>query len=124
MFFSRRAGHKYVRRSEPLTTDFNQDVLTQDNVWHNLDLSGIIPKNTQLILLRGVCKDAVFTTGIEIRYPDIVSNLNITELRSITPGNKTIADLWVTPNPAGVVQYRIQESGWDDIDLTVGGWFV
>ena len=124
MFFSRPAGHKYVDRGDPETIDFDINSFVLDGGYHDLDLSAIIPINTQLVLLRLVQQAALVGKGIYFRKKGYTNSVNEDGKRSQVADVYLRDNLYVTPNAAGIIEYWTNLVITDVLEVTVAGWWV
>ena len=124
MFFSRRAGHKYIDRGYITTIDFNKDVLTLDDNWHTLDLSAIIPKNAILCVIyveiRTVEGNIVFT--IITNGPD--DTVNVLPVRCKEGGNSDYVSGTIRPDSDGLIKYCGSIATYTRLNIVIKGWYV
>jgi len=124
MFFI-KPSLKWIDRGDcGPNSDFEVTDFTQDNNWHSLDLSTIIPKNTKLVLLRVIVRHTSKTSGIELATYGNIHDDNVSEVNSIALNVKNFGDVWIHPDSDGKIQYRCYDSDWDKLNITIGGWFI
>ena len=119
MFFSRRSGSKHFVREDPDIYDVSVGDLTIDGDWHDLDLSGIIPKNTKMVLLRVRAKEGTGLKSFFFREKGIRNEPNTSV--GITMGANIFyyGSHHVAPNSEGNIQYLIFPSTWTTFSILV-----
>jgi len=124
MFFSRPAGHKYVDRGDIDAYDFEVGDLTCDWTWRELDFSAIVPANAVAVHLQVIVRDDSAISNLQLRKKGFSNEINIG--RVTTQNN--LASLYahiIQPCDADrIIEYRVTNTTWNTIALTVFGWFV
>ena len=124
MFFSRRAGHKYIHRGDPTDVDFTTVDFIKDDTWRSLDLSSIIPVGTKLVFFRVTCECVNAARNILFRKGGQSSFYNTVQILTQV-GNLIIAvDISVSPDATRKIEYLVNPDTWDVIDVVVKGWLV
>ena len=124
MFFSRPAGTTFVSRGDFDAYDFTVGSFTTDGLWHTLDLSGIVPRNTfavkiELSLLAFEAESATFW-----KAKGIINDMNMVLCRTII-ANKEISFYFVCFCSAlQQIEYNIENTTWTKITLSIQGWFT
>ena len=125
MFFSRPAGHKFVNRGDFNVEDFSEADFTTDNDYHDLDLSGVIPSDTKLILVRVGIINTTINETLRFRQKGFTLAANYSMIVAQEADNMHDLDMWLTPDKDGVVEYRATAVGsWTNITFNIRGWFV
>ena len=124
MFFSRPAGHKFVNRGDPDSYDYDANDFIIDGMWHDLDISSIIPKNAKLVLLRIRFKAIETSKFFEFRTNNQVYINNIVSLYTTVTNIFVCGDVFVTPDSNGIIDYCITTNTTATINVCIAGWFV
>lgn len=124
MFFSRPAGHKFVHRGNPDGYDWTAGDFTVDSGFHDLDLSGIIPVNTKLVLLRAKFKSAEIGKFFELQRKGDYYHVNMFSLFSIVSNQWSCGDCLIQSDADRLIEYAITTGSSPTINLMVGGWWV
>jgi len=114
----------YVDRGDPVANDFVETDLTTDATYRDLDLSSIIPANTKLVLLRIMITDNSVSSMLSFRKNGNSGGYNIARVRTQISGVSNDANLLVSPDSNGVIEYHASNVAWDSIKIVVRGWFV
>ena len=124
MFASGKKGDRFVFRGELAEADFTTEDFTTDGVWHDLDLSGIVPKNATLVLL-----------GVEMKLDTTGKNFGVIKKGIVND----IAKDWLTSQAAnvfirdtltasidknGFIKYYGSNYTFTSLYMSVRGWFV
>jgi len=124
MFFSKRAGHRFVDRGDPDAYDFIVGNLFTDGGWHDLDLSSIIPKTSKLVILRVVAVIATADKYFEFKKKGVTNNKNTSCGYISVASIPCTLDVSVAPNNNGVIEYIFAGGTWLAVNITVAGWFI
>jgi len=124
MFFSRRAGHRFIDRGDPELNDFVWSDLTLDGNWHDLDLSGIIPKGTVLVLLRVANENDIVGAAFDCRRKGCVYQRNFSAVHCFVSNLYNNQDVLVIPDKNRVIEYLGNEGATSGISLVIGGWWI
>lgn len=124
MLFSRPAGHIFVDRGDPTAVDFMHADLIIDSQWHDLDLSGIIPKGTKRVDFRILATSISIPKMLEFKTKGNMSGYNISKICTQVASIAISHDLNVVPNADGIIQYRIDEEATLILYMTISGWFI
>ena len=124
MFFSRRSGHRFVDRVEEGGYDKLVADFTKDDNWHELDLSGIIPKNATWIFFTIIIGSADDTAEVYFREVGGTAG-NYRGRQYVQVANKPIVlTSYIPITNAGKIEYRVSNVTWTYLHLTVRGWFI
>ena len=104
------------------TADFIQTDLTCDNVWHDLDLSAIVPNDAKTVVLHV----AVWTTDISKTILGFRKNgdstlANVAAVNAQLINHANYGDLIVACDEHQIVEYYANIG--ISCHITVGGWF-
>ncbi len=114
----------FVDRGDPANFDFVTVDFTQDNAWHELDLSSIITLGAKLILFDFDYRNVAANRHIELRKNGQTNNKNHTEIHTRVAAQDDHAMLVVAPDLNRVIQYKVATAGWASINATVRGWWT
>ncbi len=115
--------HGYVDRGDPAAVDFDQDDLTLDGNWHDLDLSAIVPFGAKAVNLHMDVSDTHRGHGLELR-----KNGNVNEavhLVCLAPINNSDSHCIsvIACDRSRRLEYRVVTSA-DSAIITVNGWWM
>lgn len=114
----------FIDRGDPAVVDFDKDDLTQNNAWHDLDLSGIIPSNATAVLLT-IEIDSVFTQKkLWIRKNGNANTINKSQILTAVANGNRGADFTVPVGTDGIIEYLTSVPPWTRLDITVKGWWL
>lgn len=99
-------------------SDFNADVLTCDNAWHDLDLSAIIPPSVKAVHLIVSLSHA---TGGYVMFLRKKGTSNTTVISKII--SYGLSEIIVPVNSAGVIEYITSNVVGLSIFISVKGWW-
>ena len=114
----------YVDRGDPAAYDFEIGDFTQDNAWHNLDLSAIIPLSAKAILMDWDYNNSATNRHIELRKNGQTNNKNHAEVHSYVAAQDDHAVMIVSPDGNRIVEYKVSTAGWSAIAMTIRGWWI
>ncbi len=117
------AGGGFVDRGDLAAHDWTQATLTIDSAYHDLDLSGIIPLGTKLVLFRVRMSDDVTAQGFNLKTKGDVNEINRVESNTQVANIYIADDKFVVPDANRKVEYKIT-TGVNNVYLNVGGWWV
>lgn len=114
----------FVCRGDVGAVDFDQDDLTHDNEWHDLDLSLIVPPGSKIARLSLGIADDVVNSSINIRRKGLTTAPNRYCLRTLLADQ--YHDGWYDAplNDNRLIQYRVNVADVDVIEILVMGWFI
>lgn len=115
---------EYTDRGDPAAADFDQDDLTMDNTWNDLDLSGKGGMGTgvKLVLLSVYVVDDAASTRILFRENGNSNASNSDGIRSQVANVANSGHVWVLTDGDGVIEY-ISTAAIGTINITICGWF-
>lgn len=124
MFFSRRAGIKYVDRGDAPAHDYIVGDFTKDNDWHTLDLSGVVGVGRRLVSIH------IHIASLEVpRHARFATNgntddYNIAEVNAGVSINGVNGNFLVYTDADGKIQYKFQAATWFSAFFAIRGWFI
>lgn len=116
--------HGFVDRGDPAAVDWDQAVLTQDNAWHDLDCSSIVPVGAKGIVFALRVRNNLVNKLFSLRKNGNVNSVNISTLAT------EISNVWNGDDPVcpcdnnRFVEYRTTAGGIWLITLSVKGWLL
>lgn len=114
----------FVDRGDPAAVDFATGDLTKDGAWHDLDLSGVIPSDAKLVLLRVIMANTIPMQQVMFREKGNSNTANITNVISNVAVTLLGNDFSVVPDSSGVIEYLTSPSTFTTLDITVAGWWI
>lgn len=124
MFYSSPVGHRYVDRGDIDTHDFFGSDFIKDNTWRDLDLSGIIPKGTVLVIMRGAIVATEIDNYLDFRTKGNAYSVNMSVLNTYVANQYNDGMYLVKPDKNGFVQYKAAAALKDSTVVIVNGWWV
>lgn len=115
---------KYVDRGDPATFDFALGDITQDDLWHDLNLAGIVPEsgaNHPVHLIVAV-KATKADNYLYFREKGNVNAVNVVCARTQAANVSLNLDCLVMMDAARVIQYKATIDDWTGIQIAVRGW--
>lgn len=116
-------GLCFVDRGDPATRDFTTANFTADDLWHDLDLSAIVPALAKAVLIYTSTRDNIAGQRIIFR-----KNGN-TNSQAIAVNREKVANLYneedqiVACDANRIIEYRASNVVWTTLYLTVKGWW-
>lgn len=113
----------FADRGDPAAADFDENDLTLNDAWHDLDLSGIVPEGATAVCL--YC--SIFAGGIfnylYLRKKGNANFVNISGLVTQVNGIPNDNDVIVPLDANRVIQYFGETGFPGNLTLTVKGWW-
>ena len=122
MFFSRRAGVKLYSAGDLQDAQFAVGDFTKDGSYNELDISGIVPVGTKIILVFIKYLAAEQGKNFIFRpkgYTDYYNALNDYTEQGSLPYYKD-GLIWVSSDR--IIEYNISAATWAIFDFTIRGW--
>jgi len=124
MFFIGPSGMKFVSAGDLASESFDKNDFTQDNAWHELDVSSAVPAGTALVVWRIIATCATAGFLAKIRPNGYTNEKNMLDLMVIV-ANKNVCETFAMVLPADhKLEYKFSNVAWGTIFLTPVGWFV
>lgn len=114
----------FVDRGDPAAYDYTLTNFTQDNAYHDLDLSAIIPAGAIAVLI--IIEYYLSTLGYLINFR---KNGNANE-RNIAQIRPTVQDVWssqqiiVSLDANRIIEYKITGDAFGGLNATISGWWI
>jgi len=111
-------------RESGVGVDFDHNDLTDDDAYHDMDLSSIVGSRSCLVLCRVLLRCDAGGKFFEMRQKgyqgSATSTKSYTNQNNVTVGY----DMWVVTDASGVVSYKQAAAVWSIATLTVQVWIV
>ncbi len=114
--------HFVWRTPEPTSPDYTQATLTEDNAWHELDISGIVPANTTAIAVSLIVSDGSVGARGRLRSSSQSSIYQVLEIQ-VNVTNKTISNNGIVGVSGQAIDYAFNVV-FTSISLTILGWWT
>jgi hypothetical protein len=116
--------HSFVNRGDPAAADWTINDFEIDGLYHELDLSGIIPPNTNAVLFRAYLRSTAAANQIRLRKNGSLYTFNSSVFYVPVANRNYEPDLIVSPDSNSKIQYMVTSTGWNILSLTVAGWWL
>lgn len=123
MFFKNKKGMDFVDVGDPSAVHFNKDDLILDGEYHELDLSGIIPKAARLVMIMVRLEGSAGYPDFKIRRKGNVNTIADDIIRVITVNTPYFETLTVACGSDGIIEYRGKVATYTTCNLIIRGWF-
>ncbi|MBA7528715.1 hypothetical protein ES705_20903 [subsurface metagenome] len=124
MFFTLKRGMVFVDKGDPIAADFNLGMLTLDGNYHELDLSGVIPVGTKLVMIRLHIEGLEGPLIYSFRKKGNTNEINIHKFVGYTIAGEGDGTVFVACSSDLKIEYNLPSNEYTCCDLTVGGWIV
>lgn len=114
----------FVDRGDPAAADQTIATLTFDNLWHDWDMSAVVPEGAKLVLLRTLLKSGVINKRIQFRTKGSVNWPNLTVPRVQVANINFERDCQIAVNSDRVVEYKASVAPWTFCTITIAGWWL
>lgn len=114
----------FVDRGDPANEDFDQGDLTIDFMWHELDLSAIVPSGASAIALRVLLLNTGIGQEIICKKHGNINFYNVGTVITQVANTIIEATLIIPVDESRKIDYVVWVGGWLGIDLTVLGWWL
>jgi len=115
---------RFVDRGDPAVIDFTLANFIQDNAWHDLDLSGIVPANARGVLLKLDITAGAVALRAEFRKNGNANNHNtsttVTQVVALSQATDCVCYL----DDNRIIEYRFTMGPWISINVTVRAWWL
>lgn len=116
--------HMYVDRGDPDNYDFVLGDLSVDGGWHDLDLSAIIPITAKAVLIMGMIEGTNVNWNITFRRKGNTNEYNHDMMSTLRAGVLRHRDNIVSVGPNRVIEYRVDDEAWSELNLIIRGWWT
>lgn len=116
----------YIDRGDVSEPDLNRSLITQDGNWYDWNISSIVPVGTKSVILNMYGYDNAAGTWIMFRKNGYTTNTNniggmVCPVANVFNLNQ--ATIPVDENR--IIEYRSASGrSWDDLRITIIGWFI
>lgn len=114
----------YVDRGDPGASDFTTATLTTDGLFHDLDLSAIVPKGATAVSIFAYVRDGAVNSSVRFRKKGNVGTyaINFISTQAI---NVAIGGLCVVAlDENAIIEYAAANLVFINLSLTVLGWWL
>jgi len=113
-----------VIRPQYTSEDFTLPDFNNDNAWHDLDLSGIVPDKAYAVVVNLRLRAIGATESTRWRTKG-----STTEIGAVKAGTPPVSSyrwhqLIIACNSDRVIQYRNSAGAWTAVDFNIYGWFL
>lgn len=124
MFFRPRRGHRFVGREDISAYDFTETTLTQDEAYHDLDLSAIVPVGTACVLVQFRIEHDDIAKFMKLKKKGYLTDYNAFVFSTIVAGVEHRGDCIVNCSKDRKLEYWLSTPAWSTIRLIINGWWV
>jgi hypothetical protein len=114
----------FVDRGDPASYDFTTGSFTTNGVWHDLDLSSIVPAGAKAVLLHVYFYDTAAGSTLAVRKNGNSNNISasyfITQVPNISVEFEAICPL----DDGRIIEYYGTNKTFSSINFGVKGWFT
>lgn len=114
----------YRDRGDAANPDFNLGDLNINGLWHELDLSSVVPEGANLVRIEAVFVTTALNAFIQLRTPGNTGVVNRAANVMQTANRNHEEILLVQPNADRIVEYRTSTGITGTLLLTIGGWWI
>ena len=123
MFFSRPSGHKLVDRNWVGDYDFTLEDFIVAGEWTDLDLSAIVPKGSNAVLLSVTAKTSVTIGTLYFRKNGILTSIEANGVSTQIADVLKEQQIIIFCDKDSVIEYFKDELSWTILNVVVYGWF-
>ena len=121
-WFHKVAMLGYHDIGDPAAAHFDEEDLTTDATWNDLDLSSIVGKGIKLVHLYVAISDGAAGSVLGFRQNGNVNAWNAGFVRTQVADVYMDADIFVLTDASGIIEYYGSDLDFTTIDITVRGW--
>lgn len=114
----------FVDRGDPAAPDFTDVNFIQDDAWHEIDLSAIVPDNAKAVILTAVTLSDTATSSFTLRKNGNVNDTSVSRILTPLANTAFVADLTCPISTNRKLDYNAQNVTWHVLTLTVKGWIL
>lgn len=114
----------FIDRGDPSTPDFQLGDLNGDNTWHDLDLSSIVPANTDAVLFRVSLQSSSSLRVLSLRTKGNTGWPNVAYCNTQNLNDPISFDKQLFLDDTRKIQYRFNSTYMDFIQITVAAWHL
>ena len=123
MFFSIPAGHKYVDRGDPATPDFDLSDIPDDDIWYDLDMSGIIPVGTAAVVISLYTSSSLAGSTLWFREKGKNNVIEGNGAEVVVANTYVRQNLLLPCNNNRTIQGNRNNLSFTIMEIVVTGWF-
>ena len=116
-------ANAFTDRGDASAWDFDQDDLTEDATWRDLDLSSIVPAGAKTVLLLVIVKDDAVGSVFYIRENGNSNEYNKSGIKTMVVNESNMQDFIVACDSDRKVEYYATNTTWTAIAIAVKGWW-
>lgn len=113
----------FVDRGDPATPDRTLPTLTQDNAWHDWDLSAIVPAGAKGVTIRLVVFPLIVGRAVQLRPNGNVNVRVMSEVISQVAGIGASIDGVCAIDNNRVIEYKLAAGGFGVVNMTIKNWW-
>lgn len=113
----------FENRGDPAGNDFATHNFTQDNTWHELDLSGIVPADAKGVVVSLLLLNAGVGRYFALRQHGNVNSWNVSGNTIQVANIFYRTDATCPVDGDRHIDYFASAAGWTIINMTVKGWW-
>ena len=113
-----------VIRPQYTSEDFTLPDFNNNNAWHDLDLSGIVPDKAYAVVVNLRVHTVSFTASTRWRRKGSTTEWGVVKAGTAPSANFRWHQLIIACDSNRVIQYRNTTGTWTTMDFNVYGWFL
>jgi len=117
-------GHTLVDRGDPAVEDFNPGNLTIDDVWNDLDLSGIVAEGAAFVYLAVLAEYTSAGWKCRFRENGNSNEYNIFIAETQAANVTVLCCGFVKLDGNRKIEYKASAGTWTILRITVRGWII
>lgn len=114
----------FTDRGDPGASDWLLGDLIEDNAYHDLDLSAIVPAGAKAVLLFTWYKATAVAKAIYFKTKGNVNAIAVSANRTVAAGLHHLQDHVVACDENRVIEYKMNSPESDYVDIVVKGWWM
>jgi len=112
----------FVNRGDPALVDYAANDLIHDGEWYDLDLSSIIPSNTNLVFMNVRVRSSSGNVNLRFRTKGNQNIANVSNCIAFTPNSYYAFDVQVPTAGLTSIEYCSRLYTSPTVEITVKGW--
>lgn len=113
----------YIARGDPAAEDFDTNDFTKDNLWRDLNLSGIVPAGAQAVLLGVYIQATAAAADVRFKRKGMSNNWAVSGLAVPVANQPIMGNLVVSLDSNRVCEYKMTTHTWTYLYVTIVGWW-
>ena len=114
----------FIDRGDPSTIDFDENDLTRDGEWHELNLSSIVPSTAKLVLLRVDMSATSSNKYLSFRKHGSAYVYSRASIVSQVANIPIAGDLVVPIGEDGIIEYFATSTAINSFNVMICGWWL